>query len=201
VSRVLRLVMLCSVLQILVAAPARADWLFAPLLGLTFKGSTTIVDLEDGAGKSHWNFGGAATWLGAGPVGIEGLFVFTPNFFESGDLPAFESSRSYALMGNVVLAAPLGWNEYGLRPFVSGGLGLLHAGLQTEADPRAFPINRNLLAYNFGGGAVGFISDHTGLRFDLRYFTSLERAEGEGLGFGPVRLSYWTTSVGVVLRY
>ena len=197
--RVLRVALLCSFLQFCAVSPARADWLFAPLLGLTFKGSTTIVNLENGVEKVHWNFGGAATWIGDGPIGVEALFVYTPNFLDAGELPAVEGSQSYALMGNVVLAAPRRWNEYGLRPFVSGGLGLLHAGQETPFE--VFPLNRNLLAYNFGGGAIGFISDHTGLRFDLRYFTSLERAEGVGLGFGPVRLSYWTTFVGVVLRY
>ena len=199
-SRVLRLTLLCSMLQCLAASPARADWLFAPLLGLTFKGSTTIVNLEDGVGKVHWNFGGTATWIGDGPIGVEALFVYTPNFLEAGDLPAVEGSKSYALMGNVVLAVPRSWNEYGLRPFLSGGLGLLHAGQETTI-PQVFPLNRNLLAYNVGGGAVGFIGDHTGVRFDLRYFTSLERAEGVGLGFGPVHLSYWTTFLGAVLRY
>jgi opacity protein-like surface antigen len=189
------------VLHLLLVPPARADWLFAPLVGLTFKGSTNIVNLEAGAEKKHWNVGGTAGWLGAGPIGVEGLFVFTPHILEADGVGAVEGSHTYALMGNVIVAAPLEWNEYGLRPFVSGGLGLLHLEQETGVDPRAFPINRNLLAYNVGGGAIGSLSDHTAVRFDLRYFTTLERPEAAGLGFGPVRLSYWTTFVGVVLRY
>ena len=50
----------------------------------------------------------------------------------------------------------------------------------------------NLLAYNVGGGAVGFITDHTGVRFDLRYYSSLSRADETialrtrtGSGTGP----------------
>jgi hypothetical protein len=201
VPRALLLTLFCGVFQFVGAAPARADWLFGPLLGITFKGSTNVVDLEGGAEKTHWNFGGAATWVGVGPIGFECLFVFTPNFLEVGEQSAVEESRTYGLMGNLVLAAPLGWNEYGLRPFLSGGLGLLHLEQQTGLDPRAFPLNRNLLAYNVGGGAIGSLTDHTAVRFDLRYFTTLERPEAAGLGFGPVRLSYWTTFVGVVLRY
>ena len=101
-------------------------------------------------------------------------------------------------MGNVVLAAPQGWNEYGLRPYVSGGLGLMHATQRTTA--RCSPLNQNLLGYNVGGGATGFITDHTGLRFDLRYYHSLSRTD-KTVGFGPLRLRYWTASVGVVLKY
>ncbi len=63
-----------------------------------------------------------------------------------------------------------------------------------------FTLNQNLLDHNVGGGAIGFISDHTGLRFDLRYYSSLSRTE-ETVALGPVRLRYWTATVGVVLKY
>jgi hypothetical protein len=191
--------LLCGGLLTLVASPARADWQFAPFFGYTFNGSTTLVDLEDGASKVHWSFGGTATWIGRRPVGVEGLFAVVPHFFESEDVSALAASRTYALMGNVVVAAPRGWNEYGLRPFISGGVGLLHASQQT-IDPRALPLNRSLFAYNVGGGAVGLVTEHTGLRFDLRYYSSLSRTD-ETIGFGPVRLRYWTGTVGVVFRY
>jgi hypothetical protein len=197
--RALRLVLLSGTLFAFTASPARADWQFAPFFGFTFKGSTTLVDLEDGASKVHWGFGGTATLIGRGPIGVEGLFVLVPHFFESEDVLALATSRMYALMGNVVVAAPQSWNEYGLRPFVSGGVGLLHASQQTT-DRRALPLNRTFFAYNIGGGAVGFITEHTGLRFDLRYYSSLSRTE-ETIGFGPAQLRYWTGAVGVVLKY
>ena len=101
-------------------------------------------------------------------------------------------------MGNVVLAAPLSWNEYGLRPFVSGGLGLMHATQTTI--PNILPLNENLLGYNVGGGAVGFITDHTGLSFDLRYYSSLSRTERPSRSDRPGS-GYWTGAVGVVLKY
>ncbi len=179
---------------------ASADWQFAPLFGLTFKGETTLVDLEHGADKVHWNVGAAATLIGRGPIGIEGLFVFTPHFFETDEVSALTGSRTMALMGNVVLATPRAWNEYGLRPYVSGGLGLLHASQRTLV-PDIFPVNSSLLGYNVGGGAVGFITDRTGLRFDLRYFSSLSRTDQAGIAFGPVRLRYWSASTGIVFRY
>jgi hypothetical protein len=197
--RLLRPLLIAAVVATAVPRPAAADWHFTPFFGLTFGGDTTIVDLEDAAGTVHWNFGGAVTRIGRGPLGFEGLFVYTPGFFDSEDLLEVASSRSFALMGNVVLAVPQGWNEYGLRPFVSGGIGVMHAA-QTD-QVAAFPVSENLWAWNVGGGAVGFLTDRTGLRFDLRHFRNLRETESIGVAIGPVRLSYWTGSVGVVFRY
>lgn len=201
---------LCALLIAGSPRGASADWLFTPLVGLTFKGDTTLIDLgtsdfEPASSKVHWNFGGAVTWLGNGPLGVEGLFVYTPGFFESGEINVLQSSRTMALMGNLVLAAPRGWNEYGLRPYVSGGFGLLHASGKDLDEVELFAKPVNLWGYNIGGGAVGFLSDRVGLRFDLRYFSEVQpKDDPEIVGifsFAPVELSYWTTSIGVVIRY
>ena len=197
-SRALRLLTLTCLVSICLAVPASADWQFAPFFGYEFKGNTSFVDLEHAATKVHWSFGGSATLIGSGPVGVEGLFLFIPHFFESGDTGAVSKSHVYAVMGNVVLAAPRKWNEYGLRPFVSGGVGVMRATQTTI--PNVLPLNESLFGYNVGGGAVGFITEHTGLRFDLRYYSSLSRNE-DAPAFGPAQLRYWTGAVGVVLKY
>jgi hypothetical protein len=195
---------LCSLFILLFGAPARAEWQFAPFIGFTFGGDTTLLDLDAGADKNHWNFGGTATLLGKGPIGVEGLFSYTPGFFESDEAVAppntslVTSSHVYALMGNIVLTTPARWSEYGLRPYVSGGVGLLHASQRQTQN--VFPISSNLFGFDVGGGAVGFITNRTGLRFDLRYYSTLRRDE-EAFAFGRVRLSYWNAGVGVVLRY
>jgi hypothetical protein len=185
-----------------------ADWQIAPFLGLTFKGDTTLLDSEQAAGKVHWSFGASVTYIGGGPVGVEGLVSYTPGFFQQDNPPLGDNgeppvtvaeSRTLAIMGNVVLTTPRSWNEYGLRPFVSGGVGLLRA---TEIDVlELFPINSNLLGYNIGGGAVGFLTDRVGMRFDLRYFSNLKPSDDLDAAIGRVHLSYWTSSVGVVLKY
>jgi hypothetical protein len=194
-----RLLTITAIVLACSAAPARADWLIAPFFGFTFKGETSLLDLENGATRVHWNFGGSATLIGRGPLGVEGIFLYVPHFFESDQASALNSSLTYALMGNVVLATPLKWNEYGLRPYVSGGLGLMHAS-QQPLIANTFPVNENFLGYNVGGGAVGFVTDRTGLRFDLRYYNSLTQSAGTP-SFGAPRLRYWTASVGVVLKY
>jgi hypothetical protein len=137
-----------------------------------------------------------------------GLIVYTPGFFQQDNPPLIGDglpppdiidSRSLAIMGNIVFTTPRSWNEYGLRPFVSGGIGLLHASATDELE--LFPVSTNLLGYNVGGGAVGFLTDRTGLRFDLRYFSNLQPTDDPDIAIGRVHLSYWTASVGVVFKF
>jgi len=208
---VLRLA-LCFLMAAALPRAAAAEWHLTPLFGFTFKGSTTLSNEQgtpdddftavSAVSRVHWNFGGSAVLIGSWPIGVEALVLYTPGFLQTeSEVPFLQSSRTTALMGNLVLATPRRWNEYGLRPFVSGGFGLL----RVSADDQ--PVNLwdspvNLLGYNVGGGAIGFITDRTGLRFDLRYFSHVRPGkERIGLSFGPIELSYWNAAIGIVFRY
>jgi hypothetical protein len=194
-------------------AHAMAEWQFAPFVGFTFAGDTNIVFLEEGPHDRHWLLGGSARLLGAGPVGLEALFLYSPGFFEPHKTePVFADvapqtiieSRTFALMGNVVLTTPRAWNEYGLRPYVSGGMGLLSVYALDQSN--FLPARGNLLGYNAGGGAVGFLTDRVGLRFDLRYMSTTPhgRESSEELltiDGERVRVHFWTATIGVVFKY
>jgi hypothetical protein len=192
----------------LLAAPraASAEWHITPMIGVTFAGRTTLVDLQGGAENTHVNVGGAVTLLGAGIVGAEAIGAFTPGFFEAKrsrlatDTPPPEivSSRTIALMGNAVLTVPRRWTEYFLRPYVSGGFGVLRA-TQTKAV-EALPVHASMAGFNFGGGAVGFLSKTTGVRFDLRYYSTLHDTDQGTAAIGLARLHYMSASVGLVIR-
>lgn len=191
---------------------AAAEWHLTPLFGFTFKGSTTLQNdqavSDDGltpvsaVSRVHWNFGGSVVLIGSWPIGVEALVLYTPGFLQQeSSVSLLQTSRTTALMGNLVLATPRRWNEYGLRPFVSGGFGLLRVSAE---DPPANLWEKpvNLLGYNVGGGAIGFITNRTGVRFDLRYFSHVRPGkELVGLSFGPVELSYWNAAIGIVFRY
>lgn len=201
----IRLPALCAAVLALHPRPAAAEWHLTPMIGITFGGTTSIVDPQLVADKKHWNFGGAVRFIGPGLLGVEGLFVYMPGFFDgtNPDLPPVASSRSFALMGNVVLSVP-SRNRYGLRPFLSGGIGLLQASWTDLRDPPILPaVNEKLTGYNIGGGAVGFLSDRTGVRFELRHFGTLipTAPPSEAIAFGNTRLRYWVASAGVVFRY
>ena len=208
-SRAVRGVVLCGLLVVLRPAAAHAEWQFAPFLGFSFGGDTNLVVTQ--VVDRHWNLGGAVRLVGAGPIGLESVFVYVPGIFETPPPDPFSNtppsqaitkSHSFALMGNVVLTTPRAWNQYGLRPFISGGLGLL----RVSHNDIAFPARGNLPAYNVGGGAVGFLTDKVGLRFDLRYYRTLPPGQEPGdqtvTEFQDrVHVHYWTGSVGVVFKY
>lgn len=160
-------------------------------------------------------FGGTARLIGAGPFGVESLFAYVPGAFQSKpvELDPFifdtsqesetiTQSNAFALMGNVVLTTPRSWSEYGLRPYVSGGMGLLHV----YHNELTVPARANLLGYNAGGGAVGFLTDRVGLRFDLRYVSTTPHGKESSDEIVTedterVRVHFWTATVGVVFKF
>jgi hypothetical protein len=186
-----------------VPATATAEWQLAPFIGQTFGSNTTIPDPEGATDRAHRHYGGSVMLVGDGLLGVEGLFLITPSFFQRPSsvpgLAQSPSSYQMALMGNVVLATPRRWNEYGLRPFVSGGGGLLR--IISEDQGNVIDVRLNALGYNVGGGAVGFLTNRVGLRFDVRYFR-MQPTELPGFAVGDLdaTLSFWTFSVGVAIR-
>jgi hypothetical protein len=187
---------ICCLVVLVLPHPVAAEWHFTPMLGATFFGKTNIPDPDLATEKVHPNFGGSVALLGGGILGAEGLVVWTPGLF-TGELELVRKSRSIAMMGNVVLTTPRRWTEYSLRPFVSAGFGVLTASMTDFAG--LFPIDSDIPAFNIGGGAVGFLSERTGLRFDLRYYSSLRRYETVSVE-GPFSMRYMTASIGLVLR-
>ena len=194
------------------AAPtaASAEWHITPMIGLTFAGKTTIVDLDQGTGKRHPSISGSVALLGGGILGVEGIVNLTPRFFQSGEESGLfppgvrnsfvESSRVSTLMGNVVVTAPRQWTEYFLRPFVSGGFGLIRVYKLETLE--VFPTSRTLVGYNIGGGAIGFLTRSTGVRFDFRYYSTVRGTDpgNPPIANGDLNLRYMTASVGVVIR-
>lgn len=180
-----------------------AEWQYTCLGGITFLGSTTLVDSDLASSNLHVSFGGAATFLTNGIVGVEGIAQLTPRFLKNGGSALVASGRTEAFMGNVVFTAPRRLTEYTLRPFVSGGVGLLRASLEGVPVQGIGPLvayGTNLAGLDVGGGAIGFLTNHLGLRFDLRYFSTLNRTDQGANAVGKTHLSYMTATVGFVYR-
>jgi len=178
---------------------ASADFLITPFLGTTFAGNTTLLDLDVGAASAkHWTFGGSAAWLSDQILGVEADFAMTPGFFQnSSGTGLVVSSRVTTLTGNVLAAFPLSVTRESLRPYLTGGLGLMRA---VSEDLIGLNETGNWLALQLGAGAIGFINDRTGVRFDLRSSRSLSR-DATLLGERKSKLSFWRATVGVTLRY
>ena len=195
-----RIVAGALVLLLAGASSAHADWLITPYIGMGFAGETTFLLLERGAGESKLTFGASAAAVSDGFLGVEADVAHAPGFFQGDDpLGVVQSSRVTTLGGNVMLLAPLAVTRESLRPYLVGGLGLMQARIRDEID--LIPQNYDLLGLTLGAGAVGMLSERTGVRFDLRHLKAIAGGEELVPSEGTSRLSFWRASLGVIVRY
>jgi len=179
-------------------AKADADWLITPFLGTSFGAETSFLVFDEGAGRKL-TFGGSVALIGTGILGIEADVGHTPGFFQGDDPRGLVlSSRVTTVSGNVILAAPLALTRESLRPYVVAGLGLMQARTKNAAD--LFPVDRNLLGLTVGAGALGLLTDRTGLRFDIRHIRAVSGATNPFVP-GVARLRFWRATAGVTIRY
>ena len=182
----------------LVSAPslAHADGWVNPWAGVNF-GSRFSSDTSGGFGV---NAGG----MGAGIIGGEASFGFNPDFF--GDHTDIGGNNELDLMGNLIVGVPIGGTRgAGIRPFVSGGVGLIRTQIDGGTFARSFDVSssNNMFGWNLGGGVMGYFNDHVGLRGDVKYLRSFEDTN-TGVTVidlnAPGQFHFWRAAVGVVFR-
>jgi hypothetical protein len=189
----------------LLPAPAAAEWQVRPFIGFSFGGATTFVDPDRAIETQNIVIGMSGGWLGE-IFGIEADFGRAPGFFQKDEKrdPLIESlvltSAVTTLTGNIVIALPRRMAGYGLRPYFSGGAGLMHVDVFGKFG--IFEHDRTLPALSLGGGVTGFLTPMVGLNWDVRRLSTL-RGEGETLGnsLGREQLSFWRATMAVALRY
>ncbi len=193
---------------VVVGLPSRAsaDWLFTPFIGANFGGNADFGDFDDfdDEAERRMDLGASLGWMGAGIIGFEVDFGWSPNFFEDtvgpGDFE-FGDSNVTTLMANVLVGAPVGGQTGpGIRPYASGGLGLIRS--QVDGGDFFDDLNSNDLGFNLGAGVHGFFSDNVGIRGDIRYFRSLTDDEADDefdLALGS--FDFWRATVGLTIRF
>jgi opacity protein-like surface antigen len=179
----------------LAPASARGDWLFTPNLGTTFGGDTN--------GREHFTFGAALGWMGGGAFGWEADLAWTPEFFEGNDndFDFDGGSNVVTAMGNVIIGVPIGGQrDAGFRPYVTAGIGMLQAEARSNDD--LFRVDNSEFGFNAGVGALGFFSDHVGLRADLRYLRSfVDPDEDNEFDIDVGNFDYWRATGGLTFRW
>jgi len=199
-------VMLAALATMLAPGAASADWLFTPSVGLAFNGSPgglSGVNPNVRTGHEHLTYGASIGWMGAGILGWEAEFAYTPEFFEPEDNnpDLIDSSNVTTFMVNAILGVPVGGTTGGgFRPYFSGGIGLMQTHV-TEAIS-LLKVDNSEFGVNLGGGAMIFVSDHFGLRGDLRYFRRLSDPDEDNefdIAFGD--LDYWRASASLTFRW
>ena len=184
------------------AAPTRAsaDWLFTPFIGATFGGNAEVGGIGDNF-KNEFerkvNYGASIGWMGGGIIGFEADFGYSPNFFRvddnSDNFNLVGDGNVTTLMGNLVVGAPLG----PVRPYASGGIGLLKSSVDDAAQ--FLDASRNDLAYDLGGGVI--LGGPVAIRGDIRYFRSLQSNDSDSVDFSLGSFRFWRGTVGVTFKF
>ena len=186
------------------AAPSKAsaDWLFTPFLGATFGGSANLGTADEpfkDEFERKINYGASLAWMGAGAVGFEIDFGYSPNFFgvssDSSNFDFVGDGNVTTVMGNLIVGAPLG----GVRPYASGGIGVIASRVD---NPNQFfsNVSSKDLGLNAGAGLL-FLSGNVGLRGDLRYFRSLHDSDPNGIDLSLGDFRFWRGTVGVTFKF
>lgn len=178
----------------LIAAPtqARAEGFVTPWVG-----SNWGSDISNGRAA----FGVNAGAMGAGIIGGEVDFGYSPSFF--GTKNDFGNNSVIDLMGNIIIGVPIGGTRgASVKPFVTGGVGLLRTQLDGGTLANVSSSN-NMFGWNAGAGVMGYFNEHVGLRGDIRYLRGFEDLNTGNTVIdlnGNNQLRFWRLSAGVVLK-
>lgn len=191
-KRVIKSLILAGAAAVVLAPmQARADGFVAPWVGSAF-GS----NIQNG----QTTFGVSAGAMGAGIIGGEADFGWSPSYF--GTQSDFGNNTVMSLMGNLILGVPVGGQHgAGIRPYVVGGVGLIRSQIDGGTLARV-SSSTNMFGWDAGGGVMGYFSNHIGLRGDVRYLraTSDLTTNVRSIDINGDKLHFWRASVGVVIR-
>jgi len=183
-----------AVAAICAPAAARADGFVSPWAAVQFWGR--IDNVREDVDRGRAAFGVTAGGMGAGIIGGEIDFGYSPSFF--GTENDFGNNTVIDVMGNIIIGVPIGGTTGGgVRPYFTGGVGLL----RSQIDGGTFfnvSSSTNEFGWNAGGGVMGFFNDHFGLRGDFRYMRAFSGDIVHGLDLG--KLNFTRLSIGVVIR-
>ncbi len=145
-------------------------------------------------------FGAGFGTMGKGVFGVELDLGYTPKFYT--DTSAVVTKNNLlTVMPALILGIPIGGQKgVGACAFVRGRRG---------PDPPRCELNNltsisaNDMGYTLGGGVMGFVSDHVGLRGDVRYFRNFQVDELSlsGVDFEQGTFNFGRASLGLLLRF
>jgi opacity protein-like surface antigen len=173
------------------ARQAQAQGFISPFVGYNFGGDAgcpAITNCDD----KRVNYGVGFGALGS-IVGFEAEIAHTSDFF--GTTP-YQSTSVLTFMGNFMVAPKFG----PIQPYGLGGIGLLRNAVESAGQNS----DQNQIAWDVGGGLIGFFSAHVGVRGDIRYFHSFQVIDFSRFPNLPVRdtkLDFGRVSVAVVFKF
>ena len=182
---------LAAVLVTGAARAASAESFISPFIGYNFGGDSGCPEISNCENKTR-NLGVAFGSIG-NVVGAEAEFSFIDNFF--GETPN-SSSHVLTFMGNFMLAPKFGV----LQPYGVIGLGLIKSHAEVTLGG-LLESDNNHFGWDLGGGVIGYLGQHFGVRGDIRYFHAFQDLEILGLPIADTKLDFGRASGGVVFRF
>ena len=179
------------VMFVLAPGAAFAQGFVSPLIGYDFGGDSGCPEITACEDK-NLNVGVSVGSLGS-VVGTELEFAYAKDFF--GDMPG-ASSSVLTLMGNVMVAPRFGV----VQPYGLIGLGLIKTNVEFSASSFLESTN-NHFGWDIGGGLIVFVSQHVGVRGDIRYFHAFQDLEVLGIGLADAKLDFGRAAGGLVFRF
>jgi opacity protein-like surface antigen len=174
------------------AAPdARAQGFISPFVGYNFGGDAgcpSVTNCEDKKLDA-----GVALGAMGGLLGIEEEFAYSKNFF--GSSPN-SSSSVLTLMTNLMIVPKIGM----VAPYVLAGVGLLKTHVEF-APSSLLTADNNNVGWDIGGGLMVFVSQHVGIRGDLRYFHAFQDLNVLGFTVSDPKLDFGRASAALVLKF
>ena len=174
------------------AAPsARAQGFVSPFIGYNFGGDSGCPTATNCSDK-RLNAGVAVGAMGS-LLGIEEEFAYAKDFF--GTAPD-HSSSVLTLMTNLMIVPKIG----PVAPYVLAGAGLFKTHVDFAASSLLTTDNNNL-GWDVGGGLIVFVSQHVGVRGDLRYFHSFQDLNVAGFTLSNPKLDFGRASAALALKF
>ena len=191
-----RTLALSLLLGVVAPAPARADGMIIPFIGVNFGGNSGR-ELSRAIDVERFDWGASFTFMGGGVLGIEADIAHSPDFYGRTDIGG---SSVLTATGNLVIGIPIGGQQgVGFRPYALAGLGMIRSKIDLFED--VVSLDSSEPAWDFGGGAMFFFGTHVGLRAEVRYFRTFGVLDLIDIGDRRGRLDFTRASTGLILRF
>jgi hypothetical protein len=189
---------LMAALTLSLAAPVDVDaqWIVKGFGAVAASPSHGFVDLEQARRRPRLIIGaaGGREWRA---LRFEAEIATAPTFFKrTGDL--LDTGRLTTMMGSVTWMLPRPGPTARLRPYLSGGAGVVQVTIDDKLA--AFSSESTLGAATAGGGVQIRVRPHFAVDVEARYLRSQYRHQNT-VGFGEAFVSYTRISGGAVFRF
>ena len=175
---------------------AQAQWIVKVFGGVAASPSHGFVDLEQMAGEAR-PIVGAAVGREWRALQFDAEFATAPTFFEkTGDL--LETGRLTTMMGSVTWILPWPGPMARVRPYLSGGLGVVRVKIDDALA--AFSSQSTLGAATAAGGVLIRVRPRVAVNVEARYLHS-QFGDQNAAGFGEEFVAYTRISGGAVFRF